>query len=252
MKIFAYLFRINDLGYNNRVVRRDVVDRSTTRHRKSSLSRNYPSFRPWWRATVIEYVYREVHWPWSAANRLIATEWCSRFRRYISHYGKWRDETRRMTSRTVERIRREPAEKSRRCEKRGKREERRGLREEFERYRIITLAFFLFHRSSSPSFHAIQLSIFLRTSRVSLFNDCGTTIDITCREWTSNEPVTPSVCVDDGRSLIFKDIAGTLPLTQSSLNVRLNVTWIVRTLLASSITLFSTTKFFVLISLIIN
>lgn len=29
---------------------------------------------PRWRATVIEYVYREVHWPWSAANRLIASE----------------------------------------------------------------------------------------------------------------------------------------------------------------------------------
>lgn len=49
------------------------IDRSaTTRHRKSSLSHNYPSLRL--QRRVIEYVYREVHWPWSAANRLIAAE----------------------------------------------------------------------------------------------------------------------------------------------------------------------------------
>lgn len=113
-----------------------------------------------------------------------------------------------MTSRTVERIRRDGRAgegRVRRREKRGEREERRGLYGgESERYRIITLAFFLFSSvilpSPSPPRPPIRLSILLRTSRVSLFNDCGTTIDITRREWTSNEPVTPSVRADDGRS----------------------------------------------------
>lgn len=110
-----------------------------------------------------------------------------------------------MTSRTVERIRRDRRTGREEWEKGGKRKGRRGLRGESERYRIITLAFFLSHRSFSPSRRArIRLLILLRTSCVSLFNDCGTTIDITRREWTSNEPLTPSVCIDDGRSFHFQ------------------------------------------------
>lgn len=38
----------------------------------------------------IEYVSGWRALALDACNRLIATEWCSRFRRHISHYGKWR------------------------------------------------------------------------------------------------------------------------------------------------------------------
>lgn len=98
-------------------------------------------------------------------------------------------------------------EKSR-CGKGGKREERR---EATRRIRTISYnhpcLLFFFILSLSPRQSGSRYSP-PETSRISLFNDCGTTIDITCREWTSNEPVTPSVCVDEGRPLIFKDIAG--------------------------------------------
>ena len=91
-----------------------------------------------------------MHWPWSAANRLIATEWCSRFRRYISHYGKWRDKTCRMTSRTVERIRRDG--RTGREEYRRWREARQEGRTKGTTRRIQTISY---NHPCLPSFSSI-------------------------------------------------------------------------------------------------
>lgn len=164
-----------------------------------------------------------MHWPWSAANRLIATEWCSRFRRYISHYGKWRDETRRMTSRTVERIRRERANRQRGAGG-GRQEE--GMKGATWRIRTISYN----HPCLFP-FSSIFLSLSPRQSGSRYFSGPHAFLYLTIVGQRSTSRAGNGLLTNlwrllyarsVGRPLIFKDIADALPL--SRLNVRLKIT----------------------------
>lgn len=156
-----------------------------------------------------------MHWPWSAANRLIATEWCSRFRRYISHYGKWRDETRRMTSRTVERIRRERANRQRGGAGGGRQEE--GMKGATRRIRTIS-----YNHPCLFSFSSIFLSLSPRQSGSRYFSGPHAFLYLTIVGQRSTSRAGNGLLTNlwrllyawsDGRPLIFKDIADTLNVT---------------------------------------